>query len=124
MEGGREKESLNTTAKLLNSRKNSKYCPHCKSVVANSTYYKHRNKYRNSSGQWTYRDTEPQQNPEQHVQNKEHCVQDPDQCVQILNPGQRVLDPDQDIQNPDQITPKRRKIDSEVSIIFIQEMPS
>ncbi len=53
------KDSLNLTAKQLNSRKNSRYCPHCKSVVANSTYYKHSKKYRTESGQWKIEETGP-----------------------------------------------------------------
>ncbi len=51
-------EQLNSTAKALNSRKHSKYCPHCKSVVAYSTYYKHSKKYKDTSDEWTSQHTE------------------------------------------------------------------
>ena len=144
MESSTEKDSLNTTAKLLNARKNSKYCPHCKSVVANSTYYRHSKRYRSTSGQWTFQDTEQQvekqkqcvQNPDQSMLNPDHYVPNPDQSMpnpdrHVPNPDYRVPIPNQHLQNPDphvhvqnlhQSTPKRRKMDFEVSGIIIQKI--
>ncbi len=134
MEGGKEKESLNSTARQLNARKNSRYCPHCKSVVANSTFYKHSKRYKTISGQWIVQDLElpvqdnsGQRSPkvkdldlpvQDNSGQRSPKVKDLDLPVQD-NSGQRSSEiQDFELQVQDhsgQRSPKRQKISHEVS---------